>query len=912
MAVLVAGLALVVMPALADAALLIPVEEFSGGDPEGWSSNWTTNNGSSPPVNGDIQTNVAAQPSNSTGPESACGLSICSGGSFLYYEASSGASAANIRYLTSASSFDATAYNITVDFAYNMYGAGMGTLEMQVNDGGGWTTVFRRSGEYSPTGNEWFSSQNDAILGGDSTGLGILPIDLSSYSGNIDIRFAFTYGNVDYTSDMAIDAVTIDGVVACTDSTPSNLQITVPPTNGSQVGGIVTITATASESMSNMTATVSGSSSCNVTGQSMSGTGPWTYSWDTSACGTSAAESPITITVDGNEPECGLAQQAQRTGIIIDNTGPWTTITTCGDCHGINGPVDGTRDDLTRATPGSHGAHFAAGVSCTECHVTNATLGHREGLIEMLGSISGGTYSKGTSWAQTSSPTPLGTCSNVYCHDPNTVTAAAKTTGTSTPTWGTTYGCDLCHDNPPTGSALYDHGGVSAGVCDGCHGHNGSGGTHMDGQINPVTMSCTACHASSQNGRDAVVAEFGLAWGHKKSGRGAVEDTDCIVCHLEGNYSTQSTSSYHMDGNIDLRDPDGAGETPITNNSGGAFTFTQYAVSYSAGARTTSLGNSVAEVITVKFCMACHDSDGATNTTARTSYGTPTAAMPFGGVALGSNYNSTNNAIGTQGLIDVASQFSTSMTSRHPVGAPNTRAYPYSTRLPVPYNNIGTARNSNTQALGSGTRTTANSVVMVCDDCHTDSTTISSRVTNRTITAHGASSSIAGTYFVDAPTLCLTCHIPLPSDPTNHFYNNENTNGGRHGTGSGLGNASTTRPRTVMNYCNECHFSQNTNYTAANRPRYAQDVHGFDSIYGTSSGWPAGNGSGMRPIAFMRSSQAGSGGGSWPSNVSPRPYSAPGITAGNATCGGNSNLNSGDSGGSCNDNHSTYAPGGAY
>src|SRR6185369_5589677 len=117
---------------------------------------------------------------------------------------------------------------------------------------------------------------------------------------------------------------------------------------------------------------------------------------------------------------------------------------------------------------------------------------------------------------------------------------------------------------------------------------------------------------------------------------------------LEGNYASQSPSAYHRDGKIDLRDPDGAGETPITNISGGAFTFTRYSSSYAAGTRTNTGHTSntdIANVITQKFCLKCHDSNGATNPTARSNNGgTGTQYMPFGGINLGANYTIANDA----------------------------------------------------------------------------------------------------------------------------------------------------------------------------------------------------------------------------------------------------------------------------
>jgi hypothetical protein len=140
--------------------------------------------------------------------------------------------------------------------------------------------------------------------------------------------------------------------------------------------------------------------------------------------------------------------------------------------------------------------------------------------------------------------------------------------------------------------------------------------------------------------------------------------------------------------------------------------------------------------------------------------------------------------------------------------------------------------------------------------------------------------------------------------------------------GSGFGTGP-TRPAPAMNYCNFCHFSNVNTYNTAQRPRFAQDVHGFNTIWGTAAGWTAGTANGMRPISFMRSSAAASGNGafgSWPAANSPRPYTAtvagPGqfnLTAAQAQCGGTFAFTSGNSGVSCTSNgHTSYGPGGTF
>ncbi len=507
-------------------------------------------------------------------------------------------------------------------------------------------------------------------------------------------------------------------------------------------------------------------------------------------------------------------------------------ITSCGQCHAYP-PSDGTRAGATGAVVGDHQKHKYI---CSTCHVAPATespadFGHRNGNIQMQANISGGTYGGGTVIPQVNSPKTTYSCSNISCHGGNN----------PTPVWGVgTAGCVDCHNGTITRTK-----GVPGGTL------------------------------------DNVVAEFNQTWGHRNVARtaanGGVTNADCIVCHLEGNYTTQATSSYHADGNIDLRDPDGAGETPITNNSGGAFTFTKFSMDFTT--RTTAVSNSVADVITQKFCLACHDSDGAVNTAARSNNGgTGTAAMPFGGIALGANYTAANGAIGTQGLIDVKTELATTNSSYHPVLGPLNRDYPYSTRLAAPYNNIGTTRDSNTGTL----HTKALSVVINCFDCHNASASLK---TNRTIVAHGGAETLRGTIYVSSPTLCLACHIGYSSAPGSSTS---------HGAGSaGQWNGNSGEAATTN--CAYCHSSAGINTEPA-RPIPAQDYHGFNSLVGGGL-WPTVN---SRPYAFIRS---------WTGTAYHRPYRSSEFTTGTATCGagtcpGNGNVGDGST--------RTYTPGGSY
>jgi len=82
--------------------------------------------------------------------------------------------------------------NERIEFQYHMYGASMGTLELQaVAAGGGVTTLWSRSGDQ---GNSWFQAT----------------VDLSSLSGDQQLRFFATTGS-SWQSDFTLDHIVITG-----------------------------------------------------------------------------------------------------------------------------------------------------------------------------------------------------------------------------------------------------------------------------------------------------------------------------------------------------------------------------------------------------------------------------------------------------------------------------------------------------------------------------------------------------------------------------------------------------------------------------------------------------------------------------------------------------------------------------
>jgi len=124
-----------------------------------------------------------------------------------------------------------------------------------------------------------------------------------------------------------------------------------------------------------------------------------------------------------------------------------STINTCAGCHQYAPTfADGTaRNTPAGQFPGSHQPHVqGSGIACSVCHVapateTSADFAHRNGTIQMQTSISGGSYTKGASFAQTNTPAAFTACTNTSCH------------GTNSGTWGTNTTnntCTKCHGTP--------------------------------------------------------------------------------------------------------------------------------------------------------------------------------------------------------------------------------------------------------------------------------------------------------------------------------------------------------------------------------------------------------------------------------------------------------------------------------
>ncbi|BCG48657.1 hypothetical protein GEOBRER4_n3553 [Citrifermentans bremense] len=636
-----------------------------------------------------------------------------------------------------------------------------------------------------------------------------------------------------------------------------------------------------------------------------------------------------------------------------------SAITNCGGCHGNPPADGTGRNVPAGQFKGSHAKHtgIATCAACHKDNgVAPAGNKHSDGIIDIaspLRQIAGESYGQAS---HAVSETPTFASCTTYCHSQGTSKTSqsgeSRTTLSAPATnlvWGTgTSTCTSCHASPPNyaagtttwGTAKANaHGGAThaSKTCDYCHTSvTYSGGVyttnaqHANGayDIQPSfgytyaatggtcatsgchgsvawngTLGCIDCHSSPitrKYGRpgvqlSAVKTEFGLTWGHKKSGRGAVTDADCIVCHLEGESATgKSSATYHQNGNIDLRDPDVQGESLITNIAGTAsFTFQRFSTSFVSGSRTSSASvDTIANVITQKFCLKCHDADGAKNTTAWTAGGN--AFMPFGGVNLGTDYSTANGAAAQGGLVNVAAQFALANSSKHPVLGPLNRDFPAATRMNVPYKPTGTRGTSGTLSQG---------VVINCFDCHNTPVT---PLTLRTVTAHGNNNTLRGVPAVSGTaaagtnesTLCKVCHAGYDTNTT-----------ADHGAGSAAGTSATFDKTEKLPYirygCNLCHSSKYASTVAAGavRPVRAADVHGSNVVPTgvvtklSGSRWAGTVNNG--PIAFIRNSNQFS-------NHNPKKIGATTYTP--QCMGGGSGSFS-----TCNrSSNETYAPGGTY
>jgi predicted CxxxxCH...CXXCH cytochrome family protein len=457
--------------------------------------------------------------------------------------------------------------------------------------------------------------------------------------------------------------------------------------------------------------------------------------------------------------------------------------------------------------------------------------------------------------------------SNVFMVHATVARTSDATTGAPTATVATTFTtfatgtdyaksatpfngiCNVCHTTAGHYTATAGDGHNSATRCTTCHAHSSASDKNA---AFGASGDCVGCHNTTQpitkgplagtGSRRAVAAEFANTWSHKRSAGGTVTKEDCIVCHMEGNMADGSTTAVHMDGLIQLRDPDtGLTIKGVTWGGTGAGAYTSTTVDAAPARFSRNLASTTIEpdtaAIMVNHCLKCHDNDGALSTTARVPGGT--AEKPFNTTIAGTGYTgagvTANGVLG--GVTDIKASFATTNSSYHPVLGKQNNSYAYNTRMKAPYN-TGVTKTAGTNT-GWGH-------LMTCWDCHAPSGTASTVTLTSTVTAHGGATTIRGTATVtgtpsatNAVTLCVLCHAGYDTNTT-----------AAHGTGSAFSTDTGRSEKTPYTRygCNMCH---STNYaTAVARPTRGADSHGFNTNW-TYTGYTA-----NRQYAFIRNTTA--------------------------------------------------------
>ncbi|NPA67182.1 MAG: M6 family metalloprotease domain-containing protein [Chlorobi bacterium] len=146
------------------------------------------------------QKTTGSTPSSNTGPDS----DHSGSGAYMYTEASAPAAQGDIAYLYSPPLDLSTTSSPAVKFYYHMYGADMGTLSLEIYDGGAWTQLWTLSGQQQTASSDpWVE----------------VTLDISGYKNQYEqIRFKGVRGS-DFTGDMAVDDVSIYEDASCVQPT---------------------------------------------------------------------------------------------------------------------------------------------------------------------------------------------------------------------------------------------------------------------------------------------------------------------------------------------------------------------------------------------------------------------------------------------------------------------------------------------------------------------------------------------------------------------------------------------------------------------------------------------------------------------------------------------------------------------
>ena len=515
----------------------------------------------------------------------------------------------------------------------------------------------------------------------------------------------------------------------------------------------------------------------------------------------------------------------------------------CGGCHGTL--ADNGRPNYTNNSPkaNTHGDGVSYGVThkaqaCTRCH--DSVTGTPGAYVTVASLHDNGSYNVGAANVGYNYSVTGGTCNatGTGCH------------GTGVVTWGSVLGCIDCHNSVQTTSA--------------------------------ATQALDATVVS----RPIITTDFTLTSSHTRSRASQVATSeDCVVCHMEGDATTHAKSTLHGNGYVELRDPDLGTTIKAVTHSGttaaaGAYADTANDAKFVRFKRNLGimLENETAVVYTgvtnfqvlggimKNHCLKCHDSNGATSTTAQITGGSP--FKPFGATVAA---NGTN-----QGVLDVASQFASTNRAFHPVLVKQNNGYTNTggTRMVAPWN-ASVAKTATTTVYGP---------LISCWDCHapngsTAATTLTTSMTHGVAKVVAADAvELRGSVYLSSTTtagnLCINCHV-VTGNTTNHGT-----------TGSAITSSTNGSMTYFSNRCYFCHSGVETNAHAA-RPIGAGDVHGYNT---TSAG--AAISTGGKGYAFIRRTGLG------------QIVRQVGATAYTATCGTGSGI--------CSQGMDVYTPGGVY
>ena len=123
------------------------------------------------------------------------------GGNYIYTEASAPRDQGDVAIIYSSFIDLSTLTNPELNFYYHMFGANMGTLDIEIFDGSSYTNIFSLSGDQ---GDQWFQTS----------------VPISTSSNIIQFKISGTRG-ADWSGDMAIDNFEVREAPTC--PTPLNL-----------------------------------------------------------------------------------------------------------------------------------------------------------------------------------------------------------------------------------------------------------------------------------------------------------------------------------------------------------------------------------------------------------------------------------------------------------------------------------------------------------------------------------------------------------------------------------------------------------------------------------------------------------------------------------------------------------------